>query len=182
MPTKKEYRPWEEYPEFWPTEAKFWTYLRGGLRRGLWEKSPIKIDYKRQLLSKPPEGYTGRAKSGAICALTGEWTGNSNLEVDHVDGGKSLLSFEDILPFIMHMVPPKESLQLVEKEAHKIKSYAERQGITFEEAVVTKKVIALEKDKKVMQWFAERDIVPESNAKRRRAQMVEILMEETYGK
>lgn len=172
-----DYKPWEEYPEFWKTEAAFWTYLRGGLRRGLWEQSPIKIDYKRQLLEKPPEGYTGRAKSGAVCALTGEWTGNSKLEVDHMEGGKSLLCWEDLLPFILHMVPPKNSIQLVEKEAHKVKSYAERMDISFEEAVATKKAIALEKSKETLTWLEKKGIVPASNAKKRRVQIVNHLME-----
>lgn len=136
-----EYKPWLEYPELWPTEASFWNYLRGALRRGLWEKSPIKLSYKNANCFPPPEGYSGRAKSGAECALTGEWTGKSKMEVDHVDGHKSLLSWEDVLPFILHLVPPKGSLQLVSKEAHKIKSYGERMGITYEEAICEKKSI-----------------------------------------
>ena len=177
MKENLEYKPWEEYPEFWKTEAMFWSYIRGGLRRGLWEKSPIKIDYKRQLLQKPPEGYTGRAKSGAVCALTGEWTGNSKLQVDHIEGNVPLRSFEDLVKFIIHLVPPKNSIQLVEKEAHKVKSYAERMGVSFERALATKSVIAIEKDKeKVLQWFTERDIVPESNSPKRRIQMVNHLM------
>lgn len=136
-------KPWEEYPEIWKTEAAFWTYVRGGLRRGLWEKSPIKLSYKNNNVGKPPEGYTGRAKTGTECALTGEWTGKSKLEVDHMDGHKSLLCWGDVLEFILHLIPPPDSLQLVDKEAHKIKSYAERKGISFEEAVIEKKAIAI---------------------------------------
>ena len=39
----------------------------------------------------------------------------------------------------------EEDLQLVSKEAHAVKSYADKQGITFEEALLEKKVIAFKK-------------------------------------
>lgn len=144
----KEYKPWEEYPEFWKTEAAWWSYLRGALRRGIWEKSPIKLDFKNKACHAPPEGYSGRAKSGAICALTGEFVGKSKSEVDHIEGHVSLTSWEDVLPFIIHLTPQKGALQLVDKEAHKIKSYSERMGMTYEEAVLEKKAIQWEKENK----------------------------------
>lgn len=138
----KEFKPWEEYPEIWKTESRFWTWLRGGLRLGLWNKSPIKLSFKNQNVSPPPDDVETRAKTGTYCALSNEWTGKSKLDVDHKVGNVSLRSVDDILDFIMHLIPPKGELQLVSKEAHKIKSYAEKQGISFEEAVVQKRAIA----------------------------------------
>lgn len=132
---------WELYPHIWPTKAKFFAWLRGGLRRGLWEKYPPKLELKNKLCTKPPEGYAGRAKSGTICALTGEWVGKSKLEVDHLVGHVSLNDWEDLLPFILHLLATDDKMQLVDKEAHKIKSYAERQGISFKEALCEKEVI-----------------------------------------
>lgn len=174
----KTFKPWEWYPHIWKTEASFWSYLRGGLRRGLWEKSPIKLDFKNKNVSKPPDDYTGRAKTGSYCALTGEWVGKSASEVDHKEGNVSLLSEEDILDFIKHLVPPPDSLQLVGKEAHKTKSYAERQGISFEEAAATKKAIQIEKEKRVNETLEGLGITPESNATKRRKQLVEAFMKE----
>lgn len=173
-----DYKPWLEYPELFPTESSWWTYLRGALRRGLWEKSPIKLSFKNQSCSLPPEGYTGRAKSGAYCALTGEWEGKSKLEVDHSEGHMSLLCWEDVLPFILHLVPPKGSLQLVKKDAHKIKSYAERMGITFEAAYVQKKAIDIIKKKEDKSFLTSRGVVPASNSKQRREQLIEVLTKE----
>lgn len=173
-----DYKPWEEYPEIWKTEAEWWTYLRGALRRGLWEKSPIKLSYKNANCFPPPEGYIGRARSGNECALTGNWTGKSKLEVDHKDGHIPLLCWEDVMPFILHLVPPRGSLQLVDKEAHKVKSYSERMGISFEEALAAKTAIKLVKEKKDKEWLLERDIEPASNQKERRKQIVEYLVEE----
>lgn len=169
---------WEEYPELWKTEAEWWSFLRGCLRRGLWEKSPIKLKFKNENCSKPPEDYTGRAKSGTYCALTGEWTGKSALEVDHVEGHVSLLSWEDVIPFINHLVPEKGSLQLVSKEAHKVKSYSERMGIDFEEALLTKLVIDLEKKKMLSDFIESKGHVPKSNSKLRREQAIQLLKEE----
>lgn len=172
------YKPWLEYPELFPTESSWWTYLRGALRRGLWEKSPIKLSFKNQSCSLPPEGYTGRAKSGAYCALTNEWEGKSKLEVDHSEGHMSLLCWEDVLPFILHLVPPKGSLQLVKKDAHKIKSYAERMGISFERACVEKQAIEIIKSKQDVSFLKEKGIVPASNATKRREQIIQYLLGE----
>lgn len=135
----------KQYPHIWPTKASVWSYIRGALRRGMWEKSPIKFDYKNKSVSSPPDGYTGRAKSGTECALTGEWTGKSKLEVDHIEGHKSLLCEDDVINFIIHLLPLEGELQLVDKEAHKVKSYAERMGITYEQALIRKDIIAFKK-------------------------------------
>lgn len=170
--------PWKEYPELWKTEAEWWSFLRGCLRRGLWEKSPIKLSFKNANCSPPPEGYTGRAKSGTYCALSGEWIGKSRLEVDHCEGHKSLLCWEDVLPFILHLVPEKGTLQLVDKEMHKVKSYSERMGVSFEQALAEKQAIQIIKEKKETQWLTSRGIVPGSNAKKRREQVVEQLLKE----
>lgn len=143
-----DYKPWELYPHIWKTEAQFWTWLRGSLRRSVWEKYPVKLEFKNEAVSLPPEGYTGRAKSGAICALSGVWEGKSKMEVDHIEGNVSLKSWEDVLPFILHMVATKENMQLVTNPAHKIKSHAEKQGLTYEEADVDKAAIAWLKEHK----------------------------------
>ena len=137
--------PWEEFPEVWPTKGAFFTWLRGCLRRSVWEKYPPKIIFKKSMMVPPPADYTGKSRSGALCALTGEWTGNSKLQVDHIIGNASCRDWSDVLPFIRHLCTHKENMQLVDKEAHKIKSYAERMGISFEEAVLEKKVIAFKK-------------------------------------
>lgn len=171
-------KPWLEYPELWKTEAEFWSFLRGCLRRGLWEKSAIKLKFKNEGCTKPPKDYTGRAKSGAVCALTGEWTGKSALEVDHMEGHMSLLCWEDVLPFINHLIPEKGTLQLVNKEAHKVKSYSERMGISFETALFTKIAIDLEKKKLDKEWLISKGVTPASNAKGRRQQVIDKLREE----
>jgi hypothetical protein len=165
--------PWEEAPYIWPTKAAFFNWMRGNLRRALWEKYPLKIEFKNSVCKPPPEGYTGRAKSGAPCALTGEWVGKSAAEIDHLIGHVSLQSWEDVLPFVQHLCTSKDNMAYVSREAHKVKSHAERKGIPFEEALLEKQVIAIEKLKTagVIAWLTARGIHPAKNAKERRVQI-----------
>lgn len=169
------WEPWRWYPDIWPTKSKFFTFLRGSLRNAVWNKSPIKITYKNGACSKPPEGYEGRAKSGAYCALSGTWEGKSKLEVDHIEGNVPINDEDDILEFLKHLIPPPNSLQLVTKEAHKIKSYAERQGISYKEASAEKKAIEIQKSKEDVWWLEDKGITPASNAAKRRVQIVQEL-------
>lgn len=143
MADKKE--PWEAYPKVWPTKAKFFSWLRGGFRRAIWSKYPGKIIFKNEHCFPPPEGYSGRAKSGAYCSLTGEWVNKSALEVDHVIGEASLRGWEDVESFVRHLCTTPDNMQLVSKDAHKIKSYSERMGIPFEEGQLEKEVIKFKK-------------------------------------
>lgn len=171
-------KPWEEYPHLWKTESAFWTYVRGSLRRALWDKSPIKLSFKNEECELPPIDYTGRAKSGKHCALSGVWEGKSKLEVDHKIGNVSLRSWEDLLPFILHLIPEPNTLQLVTKEAHKIKSYAEKHGISFERAAAEKKAIEIQKEKRCKEFLEKKGVTPQSNAKKRRQQIVELLIKD----
>ena len=133
--------PWEAYPEVWKTKSSFFSWLRGGFRKAIWQFYPGKIIFKKSKLTKPPKEYKGKAKSGAVCALSGVWTGNSRLEVDHVKGEASLRDWDDIVPFIQHLCTTDDNMQLVDREVHRIKTYAERQGISFDDAMFEKKYI-----------------------------------------
>lgn len=172
----KAWEPWNDYPNIWKNKSAFYTWLRGCLRNAVWNKSPIKIIFKNENCSPPPEGYTGKAKSGTCCALSGEWEGKSKLEVDHIEGNVSLLEEQDIIEFIKHLIPPPNSLQLVTKEAHKIKSYAEKQGITYEQATAEKTAISIIKEKRDFSWLLDKGITPSKNQKIRRQQIVGYLL------
>lgn len=179
-----ERKPWEEYPHLWKTESSFWTYVRGSLRRALWDKSPIKLDFKNKAVSPPPKGYSGRAKSGEYCALSGEWEGKSKLEVDHKVGNVSLKGWDDLMDFILHLIPEPDTLQLVKKEAHKIKSYAENQGISYEEAKAIKGAISIEKSLSIFEqkeYIRGKSLNPKPNKSQRRLQLVYLLSGGSFG-
>lgn len=167
--------PWVEYPEIWKTKSAFFAWLRGGLRRAVWERYPPKIKFKNENCTKPPEWYQGKAKSGTECALTGEWVAKSYLEVDHIEGHVSLKDWNDLTNFIQHLCTNSDNMQLVSKEAHKTKSYSERKGVSFEEAALEKKVIRIIKDKKDKQFFIDRGLKIPSNAAARRESILKLL-------
>lgn len=170
--------PWEEYPHIWATKAAFFNYLRGALRQAIWMRWPGKIEFKNSVCEKPPEDYKGRAKSGAYCALSGEWVGKSAAEIDHIFGNVSLQDWEDLLPFIQHLCASKENMQYVSKEAHKVKSFAERKGISFDDAMREKLAIAICKEKRDKEWLEEKGIRPDKSGLKRRGQIIKALKQE----
>lgn len=137
-------QPWELNPKIWKTEAAFWNYLRGGIRQ-IWSRYPAKLAWKEQQVVDPPPGYTGRAKKLGKCHYCGEMFAKSHLEVDHVDQAGTCNSWETAGEFLRALLDCNDNWVLACKPCHKIKSYAEREGINFAEALLEKRVIAHEK-------------------------------------
>ena len=173
---------WELYPEHWKSESAYMSWIRGGLRRYLWSKNPVKLDFiKENRIKIPNPNPRGKVKEvwGGVCALTGETFVIGGMEVDHKQGNHSLKTMDDLVPFFEGIVMvKKEDLQLVSKEAHKIKSYSEKEGVSFEQALAEKKAIKLIKDKVDKQFLIDHNVTPESTQARRRQQIVEVLMKE----
>ena len=144
-------KPWEAYPDIWKSEAAFMSWLRGGIRAGLWNKHPIKLEFLKKNRIKVPNTNPRSMKRfpevwAAQCAITGDIIPLTKAEVDHKTGNHSLRTVDDIAEFIKGIVLiGDEDLQIVSKDVHKIKSHAEKQGITFEDAMIEKKVIAFGK-------------------------------------
>ena len=167
---------WEIYPHIWATESAYMSWLRGGIRRYLWSKNPVKLEFIKQNRVKIPNpNPKGKVKEvwGGVCALTGNIFPIGNMEVDHKEGNHSLKTLDDLVPFVKGIVMiTLDDLQLVSKEAHKIKSYAEKQGISFEEAKIEKEVIEIIKQKKDKAYCVEHNLVVESNQALRRKVIV----------
>lgn len=170
------------YPDIWKTRASFINFIRGGLRKGLWNRHPVKLkflnDNRKKIPNPRPNPARGREEVwGAECALTGEVKVLSEIEVDHKTGNSKLTTLQDLESFITAIVlVTADDLQLVSKEAHKIKSHAEKMGLTFEEAKAEKEAILIGKQKKDKEWLSIRGITPESSAPKRRKQIVEAII------
>jgi len=140
--------PWEAYPHIWKTESAFMSWLRGGIRGGLWNKHPVKLEFLKKSRIKIPNTNPRSMKRfpevwATKCAITGEIIPLNKAEVDHKTGEHTLRNLDDIASFIKDIVlVTEDDLQIVSKDVHKIKTLAERKGITFEDAVIEKKVIA----------------------------------------
>ena len=64
----------KEYSHIWKTESAFMSWLRGGVRGGLWNKHPVKLEFiKKNRIQIPNPNPKGKKPTvwGAVCALTG---------------------------------------------------------------------------------------------------------------
>ena len=167
---------WEIYPHIWKTESAYMSWIRGGIRRSLWNRHPVKLEFiKLNRVKIPNPNPRGKVAEvwGGVCVLTGETHVIANLEVDHRIGNHSLQTLKDIEPFVKGIVDiTLEDLQFVSKEAHKIKSYAEKQSISFEEAKIEKEVIEIIKQKKEKEYLQEHQLPVSSTKSARRATIV----------
>ena len=174
--------PWVTHSKIWKTQSSFMSFLRGGIRRSLWNKSPIKLEFIKNNRKKIPNpNPKGRVSEvwGATCYICGQDFPLNNVDVDHLEGNHSLRSMDDLQSFIEAIVcVTEDQLGFACKECHRCKTMAEKQGISLERARAEKTAILLQKEKQDVQWLKENGIIPASNSAKRRVQIVERLMEE----
>lgn len=176
-------QPWIEYPHIWKTEAAFLSFVRGGIRRALWNKSPIKLEFvkaNRKRIKNPVKANEKRFPEvwGGTCYQCQKDFALKDIEVDHLTGEYSLRKLDDLQSFVEGIVcVSAKQLGLICKPCHKTKTYAERNGISQLDAEVEKEAIAICKNPVayVRKWISEHGIAPASTAKGRRAQIVDLL-------
>lgn len=179
--------PWINYPEIWKTQASFMSWVRGGVRSGLWKRHPVKLEFLKESMILVKNTNTRSMKrfpmvKAAVCAICGNVTPQKDVEVDHIIGNHSLKSMDDLRSFVEAMIfVKKEDLQLVCKSCHKVKTLSERSGISFEEALTEKELIAIFKEKRDKQWLKDRGITPGATIAVRKDQIRKKLLEEKNG-
>lgn len=180
--------PWKEFPYIWSTKSKFMSWVRGGIRGGLWKKHPVKLQYMESKTFKientNPRSMKAhplvKASQCEICGVVEKLVVNKKnyFEVDHINGNSSLRSMDDVRSFIDSMIMVTfDDLQIVCKECHAVKTLAERKGVSFEEAFLEKQVIAVCKGStsSVKAFLIERGMEPAGNAEQRKKQVREAL-------
>lgn len=140
--------PWENKSTPWKTKAAFHSWLRGVLRRG-WNTYPVKtafIKNNRYQIDNPnPKGRKSTVWGGKCSCCSKEYVA-SQLQVDHKVMAGSLNSPADYETFIKGLFFIQESdLQYVCKDCHAIITYAEKNGVTFQEASARKREILVAK-------------------------------------
>jgi len=140
--------PWELYPEIWCNQSAFFTYLRGNLRK-IWSLYPAKLKWKASKLVNPPADYAGRAKKLGQCEYCLQMFAASHLEVDHKDMAGQCNSWETASEFLYKLLDCNDNWKLTCKPCHKIKSNAERKGLSFEDSAIDKEVIRICKEEKL---------------------------------
>lgn len=174
--------PWIEHPVIWKTKSAFFSWLRGGIRRSLWNRSPIKLEFiknnRKRITNPNPKGKVAEVWGGT-CAICNNDFPIAYLDCDHKTGNHSLNELSDIQSFIENIVLiTEDDLQFACKDCHKLKNQVEKKGISFEMARYEKIAIDLEKGKVVKDWLEAKGVTPEGNAKKRRQQVIELLKKE----
>ena len=173
--------PWETPlgKSIWRNQVAFMTFLRGGLRRGLWNQHPFKLELlkaKRYKIDNPsPKGK--REIWGFDCELCHGTFPIKEGQVDHINPTGTLTQISDIQGFVERLVVlTEDDLRLVCKNCNSIHAYADKHKISFEDARIEKEAIEICKgdDKK---WLLAHNITPASNTKLRREQVVQVLRE-----
>ena len=145
----------EKYPHIWKTKASLMSYLRGGLRRSCWMKHPVKLEFiknNRERIPNPnPRGKVPEVWGGR-CNVCKDLFVQSKLAVDHVrEFSASLKDIKDIQTFVeLISIVTEDDLQFVCKDCHDNISYSQKQGCSFQEAVVRKKHILIGKEKRIL--------------------------------
>ena len=138
--------PWKIEGNPWGTEAKFLAWVRGVLRKG-WSRHPIKILFLQSVRQRIENTNPRSMKRfpttwGCQCSLCGGMFPQAEIEVDHIEAAGGFKSIHDIGEWAAKLfLVDFKSIRAVCKGCHKVKSYAERMGLTFEEAQAVKAAI-----------------------------------------
>jgi hypothetical protein len=166
-------------PEGMPTETQVINVVRGAVRQA-WMKSDVKLAYL-YMHTIPDLDPKTRTKWLVCCEICKKKFKLTDVEVDHVNGEHSFTKKEDFISYFNNVLMVDFSgLQILCKEDHAIKTLAERYKMTFEEARLEKKVIAVCKMAAiaVRAFLCKRGITPHSTADKRKEQVREALQGE----
>lgn len=148
--------------EVYPSHEKYVEALRACIRKA-WQFHPMKRLYKegkaKRIKNPRPNPRRGfEFIKGYTCEICGRDFVEKDIEVDHKVGHNKFTHIDDFNSYanrILHVAP--EDLQILcaypdtdvrsreRHSCHKVKSYAESSGLTFEEALIIKRVISVEK-------------------------------------
>lgn len=114
--------PFEPYPEW--TQAKFWAFVRSGLR-STFSRWPPK--YKAKAAARRDyKGPNKRQKSEYQCAICKNWFPDKETEMDHILPCGSLKSFEELAGFLERLACGIEGYRCLCKTCHKRRTQEER--------------------------------------------------------
>lgn len=171
-----------------PREKDVVAVVRSAVRKA-WMRAPTKLsllmmnavhvdDVPEEL--RPPK-LTKNTKWLYKCAIEGTYHIGSQVEVDHIRGENSLKGYEDMVDFTRSILDVGWSdLRILSKEAHAIVTYAERYGLTYEQAKKEKEVIAIMNSGVVKQkaFLKKHGVTPASTIDKRREQIRDIVTKE----
>ncbi len=156
------------------TRSSYWSYIRGCLRRAS-SRNPLKTNWKKAMLrpiskeDRKKKKFHPSTKNVGNCVICGDIFPGSKLEVDHITPS-SCKDRATAQEFLFHCLgTTTDQYQLLCKPCHKIKTLADRLGVTFKEAVIEKDVIAFKKykAKEQIKTLGLLGLEPEANGAKR---------------
>lgn len=185
--SKVPYEPWKEYSHIWKTESAYLSFIRGGIRRHLWSKNPIKLEFEKESKVPIPNDNPRSMKrfptvAGGRCEHCKQLFKQSEMEVDHKTGEHSLRCLDDMDSFLRGIVfVRKEDLAMLCKPCHGYKTYSERYGVSIQEAKAIKQAIEKNKEsvKNVVAFLTEHGYNAATTKDKRREQLVDHFMKES---
>lgn len=165
----------------WSSQTAFMTYLRGCLRKA-WSTNPIKLtvlkNNRKQIANPNPRGNKPTVW-GCTCSICNQDYAMKDIQVDHITPAGSLREISDIQGFVERLLCiTEEDLRIVCKTCNSILAYADKQGISFERALLEKEIIKICKDKKDKEFFIERGLDVPKNLVERKNNIRQILIKE----
>ena len=163
----------------WKTEAAFWAWVKGGIRKALWNRHAIKVGFVRDRRFKIPNpNPSSLAKEvwGGKCEICGKLFVVGQLQCDHRSEETAHLTKQEHLQecFEKLCIVVPDDLRWICKGCHGIHSYSQKMGISFEEAKLEKDVIAFSKrpvteQKQILTQLGYSDMIISNATKRRNA-------------
>jgi hypothetical protein len=163
-------------PDGSPKEKPVLSVVRGAIRKA-WMKSDTKLAYLYERTVPDMDDET-RTKWLIKCEMCGLMFKLADVEVDHIHGNHTFTKIEDFESYFNNILMVGfDGLQILCKDDHATKTYADKMGVTLEQAVIERQVIEVCKGSTaaVSEFLTMRGIAPASNAKKRREQVLRVL-------
>lgn len=155
----------QQYPDVWKTRSAFFSWIKGAIRKA-WSKHPVRTGLLKkrivQLENTNPRSMKRFPTVAAVqCENCGEVVKKDMAEVDHNHNKiASLTKIEDIQSCVEALLlVTEEDLQVLCKPCHEVITFARDHNLSFEEAVLEKKVVQF-KSKKAKE---QRKVLTECN-------------------
>lgn len=179
MPTDK--TPWGYEGSPWKNSTAFFTYLRGCLRKA-WSRHPVKLNLLKKMRKQIPNpNLRGNKETvwGCECSVCHKDFVMKEINVDHIVAAGQLNKTEDIQGFVERLLyVTEDDLRCVCKGCNSALAYADKQGISYEQAAAEKQAILIIKEKRDCSWLTDKGLIPAKNQKERRKQIVGVLLNE----
>ena len=189
-----------KYEKFWKYEgsrfksdAQWFSFLRSNLRKG-WNTHFMKLEKLKQVKKKIPNPNPKSATRfpevfgadceicGKTCALSAgkkESRNKDYIVIDHKIPAKAFSDISHVQGFFERLfLVTVDDLRAVCTSCNSTLAYADKYGISFEEAKLEKEAKAIVDAKEDKQFLLDRNILPASAQANRRKQVLEQLKKE----